>query len=104
MSTGRNATKLAKIIVRQIKETVTHSIIANFDYCRPNVMQAAQEMQRNNPELFASMQQQAAQFAAGGGGGGGPQPQQPGQGQQQQGPTDSSSTSDSKSSKQDKKQ
>lgn len=57
-------------------------------------MQAAQDMQRNNPELFASMQQQAAQFAAGGG----PQPQQ---GQGQQGPTDSS-TSDSKSSKQDK--
>ena len=62
-------------------------------------MQAAQEMQQNNPELFASMQQQAAQFAAGGGGG--PQPQQQGQGQGQQGPTDSS-TSDSKSSKQDK--
>lgn len=57
-------------------------------------MQAAQEMQRNNPELFESMQQQAAQFAAGA------QPQQQGQ---QQGPNDSSS-SDSKSSEQDKKQ
>ena len=68
-------------------------------------MQAAQEMQRNNPELFASMQQQAAQFASGGGGGGAPQPQpqpQPQQGQQQ-GPSDSSS-SDSKGSEQHKKQ
>ena len=59
------------------------------------MMQAAQEMQRNNPELFESMQRQAAQFAAGGGA----QPQAP----QQQGPTDSS-TSDRKSSEQDKKQ
>ena len=59
-------------------------------------MQAAQEMQRNNPELFESMQRQAAQFTAGGGA----QPQAP---QQQQGPTDSS-TSDRKSSEQDKKQ
>ena len=57
--------------------------------CRPNVMQAAQDMQRNNPELFESMQQQAAQFAAG-------------NQQQQQGPNDSSSGSGS--SEQNKKQ
>ena len=67
--------------------------------CRPNVMQAAQEMQRNNPELFASMQQQAAQFAGGGAAQPQPQPQQG----QQQGPSDSSS-SDSKGSEQNKKQ
>ena len=52
--------------------------------------QAAQEMQRNNPELFEQMQQQATQFASGGGA------------QPPQGPTDSGSAS--RGSEQDKKQ
>ena len=52
------------------------------------MVQAAQQMQQNNPELFESMRQQATQFA----GGAQQQQQQQGQGQGQ-GPSDSSSGS-----------
>ena len=62
-----------------------------LSYFRPNVAQAAQDMQRNNPELFEQMQQQAAQFAQGGGA------------QPPPGPSDSSSAG-SKGSEPDKKE